>query len=94
MAIHQGLSLAVPLCKFILTVASAVTFIFTIDQHWNVVQDLFDCGLLQTFFSHAHFQNYQTRKMFIAVGVVVFSVAWLPLQGKFFCSKLVLTYYN
>ena len=58
--------------KCILTVASAVTFIFTIGiHHWNVVAGLLIGGIVTAPFSAMLTSKLPTKKMFIAVGVVV-----------------------
>jgi len=58
--------------KCILTMASAVTFIFTIGiQHWNVVAGLLIGGIVTAPFSAMLTAKLPTKKMFIAVGVVV-----------------------
>ncbi|MCW3091012.1 MAG: transporter permease [Ferruginibacter sp.] len=58
--------------KCILTVASAITFIFTIGiQHWNVVAGLLIGGIITAPFSAMLTAKLPTKKMFVAVGVVV-----------------------
>jgi len=58
--------------KCILTVASAVTFIFTIGiHHWNVVAGLLIGGIVTAPFSAMLTAKLPTKKMFIAVGIVV-----------------------
>jgi len=58
--------------KCILTVASAVTFIFTIGiSHWNVVAGLLIGGIVTAPFSAMLTSKLPTKKMFIAVGIVV-----------------------
>jgi hypothetical protein len=58
--------------KCILTVASAITFIFTIGiQHWNIVAGLLIGGIVTAPFSAMLTSKLPTKKMFIAVGVVV-----------------------
>ncbi|MGG9960384.1 sulfite exporter TauE/SafE family protein [Ferruginibacter sp. SUN106] len=58
--------------KCILTVASAVTFIFTIGiSHWNVVAGLLIGGIVTAPFSAMLTAKLPTKKMFIAVGIVV-----------------------
>jgi len=58
--------------KCILTVASAVTFIFTIGiSHWNVVAGLLIGGIVTAPFSAMLTAKLPTKKMFVAVGVVV-----------------------
>jgi uncharacterized membrane protein YfcA len=58
--------------KCILTVASAITFIFTIGiQHWNIVAGLLIGGIVTAPFSAMLTSKLPTKKMFIAVGIVV-----------------------
>lgn len=58
--------------KCILTVASAITFIFTIGiSHWNVVAGLLIGGIVTAPFSAMLTSKLPTKKMFIAVGIVV-----------------------
>lgn len=58
--------------KFILTVASAITFIFTIGiQHWNIVAGLLIGGVITAPFSALLTAKIPTKKMFVVVGVVV-----------------------
>ncbi len=58
--------------KCILTVASAVTFIFTIGiSHWNVVAGLLIGGIVTAPFSAMLTSKLPTKKMFVAVGIVV-----------------------
>ena len=58
--------------KCILTVASAVTFLFTIEDHpWNVVAGLLIGGIVTAPFSAMLTSKLPAKKMFIAVGVVV-----------------------
>jgi uncharacterized membrane protein YfcA len=58
--------------KCILTVASAVTFIFSIGiSHWNVVAGLLIGGIVTAPFSAMLTAKLPTKKMFIAVGIVV-----------------------
>jgi uncharacterized membrane protein YfcA len=58
--------------KCILTVASAITFIVTIGiHHWNVVAGLLIGGIVTAPFSAMLTAKLPTKKMFIAVGIVV-----------------------
>ena len=58
--------------KCILTVASAVTFIFTIGiSHWNIVAGLLIGGIVTAPFSAMLTSRLPTKKMFVAVGTVV-----------------------
>jgi uncharacterized membrane protein YfcA len=58
--------------KCILTVASAITFIFTIGiHHWNIVAGLLIGGIVTAPFSAMMTSRLPVKKMFIAVGIVV-----------------------
>jgi hypothetical protein len=58
--------------KCILTVASAITFIFTIGiDHWNIVAGLLIGGIVTAPFSAMMTSRLPVKKMFIAVGIVV-----------------------
>jgi uncharacterized membrane protein YfcA len=66
--------------KFILTVASAITFIFTIGiHHWNIVAGLLIGGVVTAPFSAMLTAKLSTRKMFIAVGIVVIICSLITL---------------
>jgi hypothetical protein len=71
--------------KCILTVASAVTFIFTIGiSHWNVVAGLLIGGIVTAPFSAMLTSKLPTKKMFIAVGVVVIFCGLVTIYRAFF----------
>jgi uncharacterized protein len=58
--------------KFILTVASAITFIFTVGiHHWNIVAGLLIGGVITAPFSALLTARIPSKKMFVIVGVVV-----------------------
>ncbi|MDE5526697.1 TSUP family transporter [Elizabethkingia meningoseptica] len=58
--------------KFLLTVTSAVTFIFTIGiHHWNIVLGLLLGGIFTAPFSAMLTAKLPAKKMFIVVGLVV-----------------------
>ncbi|KUY27502.1 TSUP family transporter [Elizabethkingia ursingii] len=58
--------------KFMLTVTSAITFIFTIGiHHWNIVLGLLLGGIFTAPFSAMLTAKLPTKKMFIVVGSVV-----------------------
>ena len=60
------------LSKFLLTVTSAVTFVFTIGiQHWNIVLGLLIGGIVTAPFSAMLTAKLPVRKMFIVVGSLV-----------------------
>lgn len=71
--------------KFILTVASAVTFIITIGiHHWNIVAGLLIGGVVTAPFSAMLTAKLPTRKMFILVGVVVIICSLISLYRSVF----------
>lgn len=71
--------------KFILTVASAVTFIFTIGiHHWNIVAGLLIGGIITAPFSAMITAKLPTRKMFILVGIVVIVMSLVTIYKTFF----------
>lgn len=58
--------------KFLLTITSAITFIFTIGiHHWNIVLGLLLGGVFTAPFSAVLTSKLPTKKMFVVVGVVV-----------------------
>ncbi|MGU3375761.1 TSUP family transporter [Chryseobacterium sp. M5A1_1a] len=58
--------------KFLLTITSAITFIFTIGiHHWNIVLGLLLGGVFTAPFSAMLTSKLPTKKMFAVVGVVV-----------------------
>ena len=71
--------------KCILTVASAITFIFTIGiHHWNVVAGLLIGGIVTAPFSAMLTAKLPTKKMFIAVGVVVIFCGLITVYRSIF----------
>lgn len=71
--------------KCILTVASAITFIFTIGiQHWNIVAGLLIGGIVTAPFSAMLTSKLPAKKMFIAVGVVVIFCSFITIYRSFF----------
>jgi uncharacterized protein len=73
------------MAKFILTVASAITFIFTIGiQHWNIVAGLLIGGITTAPFSAMLTSRLPARVMFIAVGVVVIICSLITLLRAIF----------
>ena len=71
--------------KCILTVASAVTFIFTIGfHHWNIVAGLLIGGIVTAPFSAMLTSKLPTKKMFIAVGVVVIFCSLITIYRTLF----------
>ena len=71
--------------KCILTVASAVTFIFTIGiHHWNIVAGLLIGGIVTAPFSAMLTAKLPTKKMFIAVGIVVIFCSLITIYRAIF----------
>ncbi len=71
--------------KCLLTVASAITFIFTIGiQHWNIVAGLLIGGIVTAPFSAMLTAKLPTRKMFIAVGIVVIFCSMITIYRAIF----------
>ena len=71
--------------KCILTVASAITFIFTIGiQHWNIVAGLLIGGIVTAPFSAMLTSKLPTKKMFIAVGIVVIFCSLITIYRAVF----------
>ncbi len=71
--------------KFILTVASAITFIFTIGiQHWNIVAGLLIGGVVTAPFSAMLTARVHPRRMFIAVGIVVIVCSLISIYRTVF----------
>lgn len=62
--------------KFLLTLTSAVTFIFTIGiHHWNIVLGLLLGGVFTAPFSAMLTSRLPTKKMFVVVGIVVIAMS-------------------
>jgi uncharacterized protein len=73
------------LAKCVLTVASAVTFIFTIGiHHWNIVAGLLIGGIVTAPFSAMLTAKLPTKKMFIAVGIVVIFCSLITIYRAIF----------
>jgi uncharacterized membrane protein YfcA len=73
------------IAKFILTVASAVTFIFTVGiQHWNIVAGLLIGGIITAPFSAMLTARLPIKKMFIAVGIVVIAMSLITICRAIF----------
>ena len=71
--------------KCLLTVASAITFIFTIGiQHWNIVAGLLIGGIVTAPFSAMLTAKLPTKKMFIAVGIVVIFCSLVTIYRTIF----------
>src|SRR5258705_2694776 len=73
------------IAKFILTVASAITFIFTVGiQHWNIVAGLLIGGIITAPFSAMLTARLPIKKMFIAVGIVVIAMSLITIYRAIF----------
>src|SRR5690606_16603377 len=71
--------------KFILTVTSAITFIFTIGvQHWNIVAGLLIGGIITAPFSAMLTSKLPARKMFFVVGIVVIIMSIITIYRALF----------
>jgi uncharacterized membrane protein YfcA len=71
--------------KFILTVASAVTFIFTVGiHHWNLVAGLLLGGIITAPFSAMLTAKLPIKKMFVAVGIVVIAMSLITICRTIF----------
>ncbi|HKC36588.1 MAG TPA: sulfite exporter TauE/SafE family protein [Chitinophagaceae bacterium] len=73
------------MAKFMLTVASAITFIFTVGiHHWNIVAGLLIGGIITAPFSAMLTSKLPLRKMFIAVGIVVIIMSLITIYRAIF----------
>lgn len=71
--------------KFLLTVTSAITFIFTIGiHHWNIVLGLLLGGIFTAPFSAMLTAKLPTKKMFIVVGTVVIVMSFTTIVKALF----------
>jgi len=71
--------------KFILTLASAITFIFTVGiHHWNLVAGLLLGGIITAPFSAMLTAKLPMRKMFVAVGIVVIAMSLITIYRAIF----------
>ncbi len=71
--------------KFILTVASAITFVFTVGiHHWNIVAGLLIGGIVTAPFSAMLTSRLPAGKMFIAVGIVVIIMSLITIYRALF----------
>jgi uncharacterized membrane protein YfcA len=71
--------------KFILTFASAVTFIFTVGiHHWNLVAGLLLGGIITAPFSAMLTSKLPVKKMFVAVGIVVIVMSLITIYRTIF----------
>ncbi|AZA83687.1 ABC transporter permease [Chryseobacterium lactis] len=66
--------------KFLLTITSAITFIFTIGiHHWNIVLGLLLGGVFTAPFSAMLTSKLPTKKMFVVVGIVVIAMSLITI---------------
>jgi uncharacterized membrane protein YfcA len=73
------------MAKFILTVASAITFIFTVGiHHWNIVAGLLLGGIITAPFSAMLTAKLPVKKMFVIVGVVVIIMSLITIFRSIF----------
>ncbi len=73
------------MAKFMLTVASAITFIFTVGiHHWNIVAGLLIGGIITAPFSAMLTSKLPLRKMSIAVGIVVIIMSLITIYRAIF----------
>ncbi len=71
--------------KCILTISSAITFVFTIGvQHWNIVAGLLIGGIVTAPFSAMLTAKLPARKMFIAVGILVIICSLISIYRTLF----------
>lgn len=71
--------------KFILTITSAVTFVFTIGiQHWNIVAGLLIGGIITAPFSAMLTSKLPVKKMFLVVGIVVIIMSIITIYRAIF----------
>ena len=71
--------------KCILTVASAITFIFTIGiHHWNIVAGLLIGGIITAPFSATLTAKIPVKKMFVVVGIVVILMSLITIYRAIF----------
>ncbi|MBK5269834.1 MAG: sulfite exporter TauE/SafE family protein [Bacteroidia bacterium] len=73
------------IAKFILTFASAITFIFTVGiHHWNIVAGLLIGGIVTAPFSAMLTSKLPIKKMFVAVGIVVIAMSLITIYRAIF----------
>jgi uncharacterized protein len=73
------------MAKFILTVASAITFVFTVGiHHWNIVAGLLIGGVITAPFSAMLTAKLPVKKMFIIVGCVVITMGCITIYRALF----------
>jgi uncharacterized protein len=73
------------IAKFILTVASAITFVFTVGiHHWNIVAGLLLGGIITAPFSAMLTAKLPVKKMFVVVGIVVIIMSLISICRSLF----------
>ncbi|MCD2425035.1 TSUP family transporter [Niabella pedocola] len=71
--------------KCILTITSAITFVFTLGiQHWNIVAGLLIGGIITAPFSAMLTAKLPTKKMFAVVGVLVIIMSLITIYRAVF----------
>ncbi|HRN49523.1 MAG TPA: TSUP family transporter, partial [Niabella sp.] len=71
--------------KFILTITSAITFVFIIGiKHWNIVAGLLLGGIITAPFSAMLTAKLPVKKMFFAVGIVVIVMSLITIIKSIF----------
>jgi len=73
------------LAKFVLTFASAVTFVFTVGiHHWNIVAGLLIGGIITAPFSAMLTSRLPVKKMFVIVGILVICMSLITILKALF----------
>jgi uncharacterized protein len=73
------------IAKFLLTVASAITFVFTVGiHHWNIVAGLLLGGIITAPFSAMLTAKLPVKKMFVVVGIVVIIMSLISICRSLF----------
>jgi uncharacterized membrane protein YfcA len=81
--------------KFILTLASAITFIFTVGiHHWNIVAGLLLGGIVTAPFSAMLTSKLPVKKMFIAVGIVVIICSLISFYRAVFYRPSTIDFFS
>ncbi len=71
--------------KFILTITSAITFVFIIGiKHWNIVAGLLLGGIITAPFSAMLTAKLPVKKMFFAVGIIVIIMSLITIIKSIF----------
>ena len=68
------------LSKFILTIASAITFVMTIGiQHWNIVLGILIGGIITAPFAAMVTSKLPIKKMFVVIGVLIIALSLISI---------------